>query len=98
MSEYDFTCGSPIADPTCTMLKNIFVRDKLTCASPVETPYYSSSFAQLDLCSYCGNDGGLVDAELRKMYKTVLPICNDCKANRKVAIVMRQYANGQKRK
>lgn len=47
-SEYDFTCGGPIADPSVAMLKKVFVREKLTCAYPVETPYYSSAFAKLD--------------------------------------------------
>lgn len=89
-SEYDFTCGGHIADPSVAMLKKVFVREKLTCAYPVETPYYSSAFAKLDLCAHCANDGGVIIIELRKKYKTILPICNVCSAHGKVAIAMRQ--------
>ncbi|PJE77315.1 hypothetical protein CI610_03768 [invertebrate metagenome] len=54
------------------------VRMTLTCANPIEVPFYSASLGRLDLCYYCGGCDGEVDQELKKQYKTVLPVCLEC--------------------
>jgi len=68
-------------------LKSVFVREKLICGYPVETHYYSIIFAKLDVCTFFASDGGNIDTELKKRYKTVLPICEACRGSGKVAIV-----------
>lgn len=91
MSEFDYTCGGPIADPSVGLLKTVFVRQKLTCAYPIETPFYGSPFAKLDICTFCTNDNGNIDVNLKRRYKTVLPVCEDCKIQGKNAIIQRPY-------
>ena len=54
------------------------MRIGITCASPVEFPYYSGNVGQPDICSFCGNDQASRDQTLLTKYKVVLPICETC--------------------
>ncbi|XP_033753308.1 uncharacterized protein LOC117336780 [Pecten maximus] len=78
MSEYIYTCGSPLTPPGHGLHGKALVRMTLTCANPIEVPFYSASLGRLDLCYYCGGCDGEVDQELKKQYKTVLPVCLEC--------------------
>lgn len=73
ISEYDYTCGGPIAHPSVALLKSVFAREKLTCGYPVETPYYSSIFANVDVCAFCASDGGNIDTEMKKNTRLCFP-------------------------
>ena len=54
-------------------------------------PYYGNSdLGRRDVCSHCGNINAEVNSELKKVYKTVLPICNDCIKDGKQPYVARQ--------
>lgn len=66
MSEFDYTCGGPIADPSVALLKTVFVRQNQTCSFPVETPFYGSQFAKLDICTFCASNDGNIDMNLKK--------------------------------
>ena len=36
-----------------------------------------------DLCGHCGGARGKIDEEVKKQYKTVLPLCDKCKGRGK---------------
>ena len=42
VSEYDYTCGAPVLPPGNILSSKVMVRASLTCAMPVEIPYYGS--------------------------------------------------------
>jgi hypothetical protein len=90
IDESDFTCGSPVTE-------SILIHAKarpLGCNDPVEVCYYGSNLGQLDLCAHCGQSGGEVSQELKKKFKTVLPICELCAVVREI-IVARPYGKQQ---
>jgi hypothetical protein len=91
ISEYDYTCGAPLLPPTCSFAKSILCRLSIGCATPVEVPFYSSSVGRVDLCAYCAMEEAVVDTELKKKFKTVLPLCIRCRNDGKQAIVYRPY-------
>jgi hypothetical protein len=78
VSEYEYTCGSPLTPPTHPLHGKTLVRLNLDCARPMETSYYSSQISHTDICYYCGIKEALVDLELKKRYKIVYPLCVDC--------------------
>ncbi|MES9904556.1 MAG: hypothetical protein ABW168_18000, partial [Sedimenticola sp.] len=82
--EYDYTCGSAVTPPGHGLHGKIFTRLNIDCASPMETAYYSSihyssEIARADCCYYCGDVGATVDQDLKLKFKTVYPLCLDCK-------------------
>ena len=78
MSEYDYTCGAPVLPPSNTLHSKVMVRAFLTCSMPVEIPYYGSELGKKDICAHCVAEEAEIDQELKKKYKTVLPICIAC--------------------
>jgi hypothetical protein len=97
ISEYDFTCGAPLADPNIDLLRKVEIRRNITCAHPVELPFYSAGgnlqVQTATICCYCASDDGIVDQSLKSKYKTVLPICKQCKDSGKSAFVQRPYGH-----
>ena len=93
VSNYDYTCGSHLFSPTETrkLALSMALRPNLQCAMHIEISYYGSDIGRKDLCSHCAMEGGIVDAELKKRFKTVLPICDQCVANKKEAYTQRPY-------
>lgn len=87
--DIDYTCGSPL--PAHELLKTVYIRTALTCGSQVEFPYYSSDLARQDICALCGDSEASVDIELKKRFKTVLPICGSCKTEGKESVTKRPY-------
>ena len=82
----DFVCGMQPFDPDHEMYGVICARESLECHDPIEFEYYSNPRTSADwcdtsLCAYCaGTCGtGYVDEELRLEYKTVLPVCKECR-------------------
>jgi hypothetical protein len=59
----------------------------------VEVTYYGNGSGQPDICTYCAQ----VNPELKKSYKTVLPICEPCENSGLSAIIHRPYG-GKKKK
>jgi hypothetical protein len=90
-SQYDYTCGSPILPPEHNLVNKVTVRPDLSCAQPMEIPYYSSNLGRKDLCGICGTEESLSPLELKQQFKTVLPICNSCTAQCKSPITQRPY-------
>ena len=81
MSSFDYTCGSHLFSPNDKrkLALSMVLRPNLQCAMQVEVSYYGSDVGRRDICSHCGIEGAIVDAELKKCFKTVLPMCDHCK-------------------
>jgi hypothetical protein len=90
-SEYEYTCGSPLLPPRNKLYRTIMCRANITCSFPVELQYYSSGLGRNDICCLCSNDNAEVDQELRKKYKTVLPLCEICKSQGKKTVLARPF-------
>ena len=53
----------------------VYMRLNINCENPIEIPYFSTDIGRHDLCCYCATDSISVDQELKKQFKTVLPVC-----------------------
>ena len=83
ISEYDYMCGSHVIPDDSFLKGELFTRVAMTCHSPMEWQYYSYSNAIKDRCSHCATLGGVIDPEVKKEYKHVLPMCSACKSSGK---------------
>ena len=54
LSNYEFTCGSPITPPDHPLHGKLIVHLNIDCSSCMETSYYSSNLVRPDVCYYCG--------------------------------------------
>ena len=96
LSEYEYSCGAPATPPSHSLSGKVFMRLNLTCESIIELPYYSSSIARTDLCCHCAAADTPVDQELKKQYKTVLPVCVQCAKKNLMPPCLRPYGKPQK--
>ena len=82
IDEWDYSCGSPLIPEDHALYNVLFVREKITCESPIELAYYSSRKNFTSICYWCGYDQGLVDIPtyMTSKYKFVFPLCNICQA------------------
>jgi len=78
LSELKYSCGSPATFPSHPLHGKIFTRLNITCENIIEVPYYSATIGRPDLCCFCGMEGASIDQELKKKFKTVLPVCPTC--------------------
>ena len=99
MSEYEYTCGSHLFPPSCErLLQTLTLRPQLTCAQPVELPFYGAELGRKDLCCHCAAPNAFTDPLLKEQYKTVLPICDGCVADHKTAVVQRPFKKAAAKK
>ena len=89
--DYEYTCGSVLLPPSSPHYKTIMCRLGICCETPIQLPYYASGLGKSDLCCYCASEDGEVEQELKRKYKTVLPLCVTCKKNGKLPVVQRPY-------
>ena len=80
LHKYSFHCGCMITPDVSFLLGMVFTRLELTCSSPMELPFYANTkiYVQKDIC-YCIRKGVQEDKELKKQFKTILPLCLSCK-------------------
>ena len=90
-SEYEYSCGSEVVPPEHSLHDKVFVRTTLTCESRIESSYYSSDIGRKDTCCFCACPEAEVDGDLKKQYKTVLPVCVACRATGHEVPCMRPY-------
>ena len=60
LDDLSYTCGSTFNDVECeedSILKSVYVKENLTCESPIELPYYSAG--NDPICYYCGGQDEL---------------------------------------
>ena len=91
LSGYDYTCDAPITPPKHSLHGKVVTRKNITCALPVEIPYYGTDFGRRDICCHCGNEEAETNLLLKASFQTVLPICKDCEKLGKVPVVHRPF-------
>lgn len=70
----------------------------INCGSPMEIAYYSSSTDRRDICYFCGATEAETNMELKKEFKTVLPLCKTCKDMGQQSLPYDPMAKNQKNK
>ena len=82
---YDYVCGCLITPDDSMLSGSVFNRLEMQCDTSVEWAYYNATKVsiQKDLCVYCAQPGAAIDQNLKKIYKSVLPLSEKCKANGK---------------
>jgi hypothetical protein len=85
-SQYDYICGAPILPPAHFLVKKATMLPFLSCAKPMEIPYYSANLGRKDLCGICG-----IPVDMNQKYKFGLPICDTCIGKGKSPISQRPY-------
>ena len=80
--KYDYVCGCLITPDVSMLSGSVFTRLEMHCKTPIEWAYCGATkiTAQKDLCCRCSKQGAQQDQELKKLFKTVLPICDGCQA------------------
>ena len=92
VSSFEYSCGSFLFPPSekRKLAKAMNVRPNLLCGMHVEIPYYGNGdLRRSDICSHCGGINAEINSELKKKYKTVLPICDNCIKEGKTPFVAR---------
>ena len=57
----------------------LYVRVGLECNLPIETAYYSSNLSLPCICYYCGSFNAERDPELLRIFRSMTPLCRECK-------------------
>ena len=91
LSGYDYTCGTPITPPKHSLHDKVITRKNITCALPVEIPYYGTDFGRNDIWCHCGNKEAEANLLLKASFQTVLPMCKGCEKLGKVLVVQRLF-------
>ena len=78
----EFECGCMVTPDNHDLDGKVFTRMTLTCASVVETAYYSTKNFKSDksICCYCLAPGQIISEDMKAEYCTVLPLCHACMA------------------
>ena len=80
-----YTCGSVFADIDMSsdddVLSHVGVRRNLMCSSPIETAYYTASYAPV--CYHCGQKEDLLEKD--EFY----PICDECSKQKREQVSRR---------
>jgi hypothetical protein len=101
-SEY-YVCGMQAFDVDDLMYGVIVARDGLECHHHIEFEYYNntkiltSDIFNSKLRAYCaGASGadGIIDEQLRLMWKSVLHVCQQCRLSRALPIARTKRRNG----
>ena len=94
-----YVCEMQPFDADDPMYRVILAREGSECHHHVEFEYYNkpkiitSSF-NAKLCAYCEGADGFVDEELNVVWKSVLPICQECRASGALSIARSRRGNG----
>ena len=83
-----YKCGCLITLDDSMLSGSMFTRLEMHCNTPTESAYYTVTkvFIQKDLCVYYAQPGAAIDQDLKKIYKSVLHLCEKWKANGKSAL------------
>ena len=99
LSESDYTCGSYLFPPAdeISITNSMSVKTQITCAAPIELAFYAAELGRKDLCALCAAENAHVSQELKKKFKTVLPICDQCLKTGKEPICQRPFGKKTKK-
>src|SRR5688500_17312108 len=80
IDDWDYSCGSSLVSKGHELYNVLFVREKISCESPIELAYYSSRKHNPSICYWCGCDQELLEVptSMTLKYKFVFPMCNVC--------------------
>ena len=78
INDWDYSCGSPLVSEDHALYDILFVREKISCESPIELAYYYSS--RKNYTSVCYVD---IPTHMTSKYKFVFPLCNICQTAEK---------------
>lgn len=82
IDEWDYSCGSPLVPESHILYNKVFVREKISCETPMELAYYSCQKSNVDnnVCYWCGHNNELVEPSesLKSKYKSLFPCCLLC--------------------
>ena len=83
--KYDYVCGCLITPNILMLSGSVFTRLEMHCKTSIKWVYYGATkiTAQKDLCCHCSKQGDQQDKKLKKLFKTVFPICDGCQAESK---------------
>ena len=91
LSGYVYTCGALVTPPKYDLHGKVVTRKNITCAPPVEIPYYGTDFGRNDICCHCDNEEGETNLHLKGSFQTALPMCMDCENVGKEPVMQRHF-------
>ena len=82
---HKYVCGCLITPDVSLLSGTLFTGLEMHCKSLIKWAYYSASKANTrkGVCCHCSKIGAKIDSNEKKLYKSVLPVCNQCKAQGK---------------
>ena len=83
--KYDYVCGCLITPDVSMLSGYVFTRLEMHCKTPIKWKYYGTTkiTARKHLCCHCSKQEAQHNQEFKKLLKTVLPICDGCRAESK---------------
>jgi len=104
-NNWDYSCGSFFVSESQELYNILFIREKISCESPIELAYYSSRKNNPTIYYWYGYDQDLLDfpTYMTSKYKFVFSLCSICQSKEKdffaqVEIKTNTNAKSQKRK
>ena len=100
IKNYNYVCGCIITPESSFLRGTIFSRLELHCNKPIEPMFYGAPKLnkRKDLCAYCAKTECSPDKELKAQFKTVHPICAECKGKGRKTITKDHFTPRQLRK
>ena len=77
ISNYDYVCSCLISPNVSMLSDSVFTQLEMHCNTPIKCAYNTATKVsiQKDLYVYCAQPGAAIDQDLKKIYKSVLPLC-----------------------
>ncbi|CAG8787459.1 6037_t:CDS:2, partial [Cetraspora pellucida] len=79
----NYSCESPFVPEDHILYNEVFVREKISCETPIELAYYSCQKSNINsnICYWCGYDNELAEPSesLKSKYKFLFPCCTLCR-------------------
>ncbi|CAG8604645.1 19131_t:CDS:2, partial [Racocetra fulgida] len=83
INNWNYSCGSPFVPEDHILYNEVFVREKISCETPIELAYYSCRKSNINgnICYWCGYDNELAEPSesLKSKYKSLFPCCTLCR-------------------
>ena len=81
ITNYVFSCGSPLLPPLHPLEERISMKVFRSCEDPVEIAFYSSCLNSFDVCCYCGSPENNLNEKMgmSRRNRVTLPMCEQCK-------------------
>ncbi|CAG8754828.1 6128_t:CDS:2, partial [Racocetra persica] len=81
-NDWNYSCGSPFVPENHILYDEVFIREKISCETPIELAYYSCRKLNINsnICYWCGYNNELAEPpeSLKSKYKSLFPCCILC--------------------